>query len=399
MADTKHLTTVFSRHQENLSGRNFYEMLRTFLDQGYRIDCVCAEELKPPFKSEQLVLHRVAMPEKMREGLLFWLCFYFSALCSLFRILRREHERRVLVSRAHYSFLAFPVCFLLRTRIVLVLNSAPWEERAVVLRGFFKRTAFAAIDRLGISAASAIVVPSESLKSALVRKHPSWAYRTRVVPRSLMPLPEIARDEWGIVDDANWQEWLAEFHKRKRVLAEKYQLPEKWLYIAACGELATRKNLEVLVRAFSATENDRLALFLWGGNEERNFLQAMAVSLGLYDRLTFVDSSESLSEMLAGCDIVVQCSTVSGSATLLYEALGCGAGVLAVDSEENREILRQDALLFRPQHVQALVDKFHALGSVRGELQQIKKISQERAGEMNFAWGRVLADCLDKSAS
>lgn len=386
MTENKRLLTVFARHQPTLETRELYQTLSSLSAEGVSVHCVCARELKLSPEAH-VTQHLASMPKRIPQGLLFWLYFLPSASVQLFRVLRQVRPTAVLVLRSQYAFAAFPVCALFRKRITLLLTMLPSEERRLTVRSSIRRKVLALIDRLGIYAASTILVPTTELREQLVRAFPSTARKIEVSAPSVMLPESVKQDEFGRIELESWREWLSRFQERKHEVAEKYQLPEKWIFVAVPAELAGRRNVDIVVRALSSLDNERLALFLWGGSIEKDYVQAMAVSLGLYDQLTLVDSEEDFAALASGCDLCIQPSNRSGSSRLVLEALGLGIATIAAETPEVSEILIRKELLFRPSHVQALVEKLHSILNSRGELAQLRKSSQERAIELGADFG------------
>ena len=389
-ADKKHVVTAFSRHQNTSNCRSFYRTIRALMAQGYIVHCISAGDIK--LTDPQFILHRAPLPVRVRAGMLFWTLFYFSAGLEMIRVLRANKVSAFFFTRTHYSFLAGPLSLVFRVPITLQLTSVPSEVRALTVTFAPKRWFLNAVDYLGMKAASLVVVPSEALRLALSGS--SGAREIRVLTRCV-PIPDDVRMNGSEhIDAESWRNWMNKFISRRRELAETYSVPEKCFFLASSIEYASLKNLELLVRSVSATESERLALFVWGENSGKNYLQSMAVSLGLYDRVVFVEGSSDLVKLISACDLLVQPSTSSGNSELLREALGCGTPVLAAESGEAEELLESKELLFRPQHVQTLADRLQTILGARSELDQLRRTSRERGLELMSNWGKDLAQLM-----
>ena len=388
--NNKQLATIFSRHQLNNHCRTFYSIVQTLLNHDCVVHCICARDLELPVRNPDFVQHRVPLPRRLRRGGVFWLLFFFSAAFTLAKTVRRYKIGTILLTRCHYSVVAFPVALVCRIPVVLLLDAAPWDERRETVKSLPQKGFFAVLDRFGLWSAGRILVSTESLRDEIARHVPSVRRRISIIRHSIVLPKEVRVDEAGEIDIDSWRDWLNRAINRKRALAEKYQLPDKWLFVFSSADLAGRKNLDLLLRALSAAENDRMAVFMWGGQTERNFLQTMTVGLGLYDLITFVDSSDDFIELASGCDLFVQSSNFSGNSRMLLEALGFGIAAIAADTPESREVLKRDELLFRPAHVQELVNKLQLVGNIRSELALLRRLSQERAFELYNNWGEEL---------
>jgi glycosyltransferase involved in cell wall biosynthesis len=125
-------------------------------------------------------------------------------------------------------------------------------------------------------------------------------------------------------------------------------------YILHVGEVARRKNLELLLRSFAEADlvDDGIDLVL-AGRDVAGYSQALrrlAVDLGLGRSVVFVGvvDDPSLRALYAGAQAIVVPSVREGFGLVAVEAMGAGTPVLAADSGSLPEVLEGAGLLFDP---------------------------------------------------
>jgi len=106
------------------------------------------------------------------------------------------------------------------------------------------------------------------------------------------------------------------------------------------SRLAREKNVDLLIAALARSAPD-LHLVIGGDGPERDALIALAGSLGVSDRTTFLGAieRETLPDLYASSDAFVFPSTTETQGLVLAEALAAGALVIAADAPTNRDVL------------------------------------------------------------
>ena len=106
------------------------------------------------------------------------------------------------------------------------------------------------------------------------------------------------------------------------------------------SRLGREKNVDLLIAALARSAPD-LHLVIGGDGPERDALIALATSLGVGDRTTFLGAIErdALPDLYASSDAFVFPSTTETQGLVLAEALAAGALVIAADAPTNRDVL------------------------------------------------------------
>ena len=366
--------TAFPRHESGGSCRRQYRIISALAGSGLKVLSVSGKPLFYGDVADHVEQRVLKLPVRKREARLFRFVFSFSVIFFLPYFALRRGARATLVVTPLLSLLSV-LCRIVGAPVILFLNDVPWptgetSERFRVRRWFAEKR-----DTLGILAASHIVCQTNAMRSEVIKRLPSRARRI-VVLHPPMNIPGPARAaESGALDRAAFQRWLAEFPQRKRKVAERFGLVERRLFLVTVGELSTRKNVEVLVRAISASQVEhRLSLVICGDGPERESLVSIVAGLGLIDEIVFAGWIQDTAEVIAGCDLLVMPSQHVGTGSLVREALGLGTGVIASDVSDVREILQHEELLFKPSHVQALSTKLAQVVGVKGVLEQIRRL-------------------------
>lgn len=128
-------------------------------------------------------------------------------------------------------------------------------------------------------------------------------------------------------------------------------------YILACGRLHRQKGFDLLLRAFARLDIANLTLVLLGEGPERSRLESLAGELGISSRVQMPGFVANPWSWMARAGAFILPSRWEGFASVLVEAMACGAPVVAADCEYGpREILcdRETGLLVRPERIESL---------------------------------------------
>lgn len=110
--------------------------------------------------------------------------------------------------------------------------------------------------------------------------------------------------------------------------------------ILAVGRLIADKAVDVIVRAFAALEQPRARLIVLGDGPERPRLEALAIELGIADRVTFAGYQASPWQYYATAKCLAHASRSEAFGNIIVEAMAYGLEVVATASEGPREILQ-----------------------------------------------------------
>lgn len=113
--------------------------------------------------------------------------------------------------------------------------------------------------------------------------------------------------------------------------------------VGSVGRLVAVKNYALLLRAVAAMAQKQIHIVLVGDGPERSNLQALAVELGIADRVHLLGHRDDVSSLLGVMDIFVLPSLSEGMSNTLLEAMARGVPPVVSDVGGNGEIV-QDGL-------------------------------------------------------
>lgn len=136
--------------------------------------------------------------------------------------------------------------------------------------------------------------------------------------------------------------------------------------ILAVGRLSHQKGFDVLIRAFAgiAPRFPEWHVTIAGEGALRRELEALAVMLGIGDRVTLVGRVADIEPLMASAGLVVQPSRFEGFPNALLESMGMGAPVIATDCRSGPSEMITDGINGRL----VPVDDVAALGRTMAEL-------------------------------
>lgn len=393
MARPKRVLTLFHRHRRGGHVKRLYMMIDALVEQGYEVHYLSARPLRMR-QHELIVPHILRMPFSRVEGFLFWLTFNLIAPFSLLLLAVRLQPICIAAFDNYFSCISKLASLISRAPIVLFMRGVPWRVSSMSIKSDLKRKFRFLIDVLGMYSASRIVAVTTTMSEEIARRLPGLRKRLQVLPNAVIFPRQLHTDASGGVPADEWTEWMNKFPERKKALLERYDLPEDCYLLSTAAELVARKNIEHLVRAIGATDNDQLALIICGDGPEKAKIMGVTVGLGLIHQVEFAGWVDNPLEVVAGSDLFVMPSKHEGMANSLLEALGAGVAVITSDTPEMREVLVYDELLCNPTHVGSLGAKLNEIASSPVMQQRIRDLSQERARAFTFHWGKSVVELL-----
>lgn len=133
---------------------------------------------------------------------------------------------------------------------------------------------------------------------------------------------------------------LLEIDAETHINADVAALRQKGPVIGYVGQLIPRKNLPLLLKAFSEWQNRSANLVLIGEGHSRAALEAEADALGIADRTIFAGWQSDRLAWMRGMDMLVLPSLVEGMPRCVMEAMALRIPVAASDIAGNRDLIR-----------------------------------------------------------
>ena len=96
------------------------------------------------------------------------------------------------------------------------------------------------------------------------------------------------------------------------------------LMILSVGELQTRKNHEVMIRAVAKLNNPKVRYVICGRGVLQDHLQKLAEELGIRDRVSFLGYRKDIPQIMRAADIYAHPSKREGLGLASLEAMACG---------------------------------------------------------------------------
>ena len=136
--------------------------------------------------------------------------------------------------------------------------------------------------------------------------------------------------------------------------------------IAALGRLHVNKAFDTLLRAFAKFDDG--TLWLAGEGPEGESLAALAIELGISERVHFLGWQDDSQAVIRGADMLVCPSRHEPFGNVIAEAMACGKPVIATRSNGALELLEEgvSGLLAAVDDHAALADLMKTLGADRG---------------------------------
>lgn len=170
-----------------------------------------------------------------------------------------------------------------------------------------------------------------------------------------------------------------------RRIQEKYRLPEK--YLLSLSTLEPRKNLELLIRAYSRLvleDHWKIPLVLAGrkGWKMDGLLSNVPEIVRNQIYFTGFISDEDLPVVYKNASLFVFPSIYEGFGLPPLEALACGTPVLSSDAASMPEILGDSVVFFESNNIQSLYDALKGMVLSTNLSEQVRK-------------GKIRAACFD----
>jgi len=236
------------------------------------------------------------------------------------------------------------------------------------------------IDR-AVSAADAVIVPSESTQ------------------RDLVAMLGVPRSKINVIYEAAAEMFVPlPIEETRAAVRKEYGLPES--YVLCVGTIEPRKNITGLLQAFNILRSrygvDDTVLALAGGTgwlyEE---VTETVAKLGLKDSVRFLGrvSDESLHKLYVGARCHVHPAYYEGFGLPPLEAMACGTPTIVSNVSSLPEVVQDAALLVDPTSHEEIAVALHRLLSDDALHAELRTKGLQRA--RCFSWQRAAMDTLE----
>ena len=230
--------------------------------------------------------------------------------------------------------------------------------------------------------ADAVIVPAKTTADDLIRLYGVATERIVVVPQG-------ADDSFRPVND----------QARLRAVRERY-FGEDRPYILFVGKCSERRNIPMLLRAFSQLRRERKiphGLLLFGPNVAGFPLAEICERLGIADSVVQTDGHiahhQELVPVYAAADVFVHPSEYEGWSMTTTEALACGTAVVASNRGGLGELAAGHALLVDEPSAGAFADAIHQVLSNDSLRLDLKRRARARGAALS--WENASRQTLD----
>ncbi|HMF29588.1 MAG TPA: glycosyltransferase [Candidatus Cybelea sp.] len=215
-----------------------------------------------------------------------------------------------------------PIVYTYHTQLEAYAHYVPFEANAT-------RFAASQLTRAFANQADAVVVPTPAMAARL--RELGVRARIEIVPSGI----DVARFAAGRRDEA--------LRARLGVGAGERMV----LYV---GRLAKEKNVELLLHALAAANDQSLKLVVAGDGPHRAELERVARESGVSAATRFLGAvvRDALPDLYASADAFAMPSTTETQGLVLAEALAAGAFVIAADAPQNRDVLGNAGVIVPP---------------------------------------------------
>ncbi|HJC48626.1 MAG TPA: glycosyltransferase family 4 protein [Candidatus Lachnoclostridium pullistercoris] len=140
-------------------------------------------------------------------------------------------------------------------------------------------------------------------------------------------------------------------------------LPEQAIVLVSAGELITRKNHEIVIRALKTMKDRRFVYVICGHGELDTYLKGVTRDLQVEDQVFFLGYRTDILEIYKASDICVFPSFQEGLPVALMEAMAVGLPVICSDIRGNTDLIDSNGgILVNPIDEEAYTNAIVKLG-------------------------------------
>lgn len=122
---------------------------------------------------------------------------------------------------------------------------------------------------------------------------------------------------------------IKECHVDKAEYKEKLGLPKDCVLLLSIGEMIERKNHEVIIRALTQVDNEKVYYAICGKGPLKEYLLNLANGIGVGDRVKFLGFRKDIPELCNAADISAFPSKIEGLGLAGIEAMAAGVPLIS----------------------------------------------------------------------
>ena len=138
---------------------------------------------------------------------------------------------------------------------------------------------------------------------------------------------------------------------KKNNLRQSLEIDNNDILLVSVGELSTRKNHEVVIRALAQIENNSLKYVICGLGSLQDYLEKLVSDLQIESQVFFLGYRSDIADILNISNIYVFPSLQEGLPVALMEAMACGKAVACSSIRGNTDLIdEKGGALFDPEN-------------------------------------------------
>ena len=314
------------------------DLARGLVRRGYEVAAACDAQgvAVDDMRSAGASIFDVKLRDKNSVG----------SLIGIQRAIRRWEPALVHAHGSYAGLYGRVAAFLLRVPVAWTVHLHPlWRDGAQLTEGRRYRVVYRTVLRALDHMAAETVFVSSGLQEAFTE------FLGRTPARSTL------------VQNGIDVEKYRPSASRRAALRDRLGLRDSDVVVGAAGRLIPRKGFDTLLRSIALVRNRRVVTLIAGDGPERAELEALAVGLGIADRVRFLGLVGDMHRFLPGFDVGVLASRGEGMPLIALEMLATGVPVVLSDipMHEQFDALRPSVRYARtddPEAFATAIDSF-----------------------------------------
>ena len=370
---------MFYKHKEGGFNKRLYRVYQALANAGHDVHYLACERL--PVAHPRIHFHHLRIPFSRNENILFWMFFAIIAPISALWVAWRVKPQKIGVFGSWYALftclprLLFgcPLLVFLRADSVIVYQN---ENRHMVARAINYL-----LEYLGLKLATHIWVNIDFVRKNIVKRYSISPDRVSLIYNNISRINQRSEVE------------------RKAVRTALGIEPGRFM-VATSGIFYKRKNIDLLIRAFSKSGIAREATLLIVGDDvsqsnERLSLEKLVADCGIGKSVIFTGWRTDSEDLIGASDLFVLPTMHEGFPNALLDAMGAACACLGSHIDEIKEVLYYDDLLFAIDTDDELAGKLSHAARDPDYLESIRRLTLERADTFCFDWDAAVVNLFD----